>query len=166
MLCSASPRLVFAWLIFFGDWTPEERKRSAAILVLFIASSLFWASFEQAGSSLSLFAERNTDRHVPGFIAAILRQGEFPASWYQFVQPIFVVALAPVFAWLWLRMGKREPSSPAKFSIGLFLRRRRVRGDGSRRHDCFRRRHGGSDVAECRVISCKRSGSFASVRSG
>ncbi|HTA43414.1 MAG TPA: oligopeptide:H+ symporter, partial [Bryobacteraceae bacterium] len=59
--------------------------------------------------------------HVPGFIAAILRQNEFPASWYQFVQPIFVVALAPVFAWLWLRMGKREPSSPAKFSIGLFL---------------------------------------------
>jgi proton-dependent oligopeptide transporter, POT family len=113
--------LVFAWLIFFGDWTPEERKRSAAILVLFIASSLFWASFEQAGSSLSLFAERNTDRHVPGFLAAILRQSEFPASWYQLVEPIFVVALAPVFAWLWLRMGKREPSSPAKFSIGLFL---------------------------------------------
>jgi POT family proton-dependent oligopeptide transporter len=113
--------LVFAWLIFFGDWTPEERKRSAAILVLFIASALFWAAFEQAGSSLSLFAERNTDRHVPGFIAAILRQGEFPASWYQFVQPIFVVALAPLFAWLWLRMGKREPSSPAKFSAGLFF---------------------------------------------
>jgi POT family proton-dependent oligopeptide transporter len=113
--------LVFAWLIFFGDWAAEERKRSAAILVLFIASALFWAAFEQAGSSLSLFAERNTDRQVPGFIAAILRQNEFPASWYQFVQPIFVVALAPVFAWLWLRMGKREPSSPAKFSAGLFF---------------------------------------------
>src|SRR5207248_3867793 len=66
--------LVFAWLIFFGTWSPEERKRSAAILVLFIASALFWAAFEQAGSSLSLFAERNTDRHVPGFIAAVPRQ--------------------------------------------------------------------------------------------
>ncbi|HWF09913.1 MAG TPA: peptide MFS transporter [Bryobacteraceae bacterium] len=113
--------LVFAWLIFFGDWSAEERKRSAAILVLFIASALFWAAFEQAGSSLSLFAERNTNRHVPGFIASILRQNEFPASWYQFVQPAFVIVLAPVFAWLWLRMGKREPSSPTKFSAGLFF---------------------------------------------
>jgi proton-dependent oligopeptide transporter, POT family len=113
--------LVFAWLIFFGQWSAEERKRSAAILVLFISSALFWAAFEQAGSSLSLFAERSTDRHVPGFIAAILRQSEFPASWYQFVQPFFVIALAPVFAWLWLKMGRREPSSPAKFSAGLFF---------------------------------------------
>jgi POT family proton-dependent oligopeptide transporter len=113
--------VVFAWLIFFGDWSPEERKRSKAILRLFIASALFWAAFEQAGSSLSLFAERNTDRHVPGFIAAVLRQNEFPASWYQFVQPFFVIALAPVFAWVWLKMGNRDPSSPAKFSAGLLF---------------------------------------------
>src|SRR5579862_4271974 len=113
--------IVFAWLIFFGDWTIEERKRSAAILVLFVASAVFWAAFEQAGSSLSLFAERNTNRHVPGFIASILRQDVFPASWYQFVQPIFVVLLAPVFAWLWLRMRNHEPSSPAKFSVGLLF---------------------------------------------
>jgi len=53
--------IVFAWLIFFGDWTPVERKRSAAILVLFVSSALFWAAFEQAGSSLNLFAERGTD---------------------------------------------------------------------------------------------------------
>ncbi len=113
--------LVFAWLIFFGDWTREERKRSAAILVLFVASALFWAAFEQAGSSLSLFAERNTNRSVPGFVSALLRQGEFPASWYQFVQPLFVIVLAPVFAWIWLKMGRHEPSSPAKFSAGLLF---------------------------------------------
>jgi POT family proton-dependent oligopeptide transporter len=105
--------LVFTWLIFLGDWSPEERKRSAAILVLFISSAVFWAAYEQAGSSLTLFAERNTNRHVFGF--------EFPASWYQFVQPIFVIALSPVFAWLWLSMGRREPSSPAKFTFGLFF---------------------------------------------
>jgi POT family proton-dependent oligopeptide transporter len=107
--------VVFAWLIFGGGWSPEERKRSVAILVLFIASALFWASFEQAGSTLSLFAERSTDRHVLGF--------EFPASWFQFVQPIFVVALAPVFAWLWLALNqlRKEPSSPAKFSLGLLF---------------------------------------------
>src|SRR5205823_5510956 len=72
-------------------------------------------------SSLNLFAERSTDRHVPSFFGAILRQNEFPASWYQFVQPFFVIVFAPVFAWLWLKLGKREPSSPAKFSAGLFF---------------------------------------------
>lgn len=113
--------LVFSWLIFFGNWTAEERKRSTAVLVLFVASAVFWASFEQAGSSLNLFAERDTNRHVPGFIAALLHQNDFPASWYQFVQPMFVIVLAPVFAWLWLRMGNREPSSPAKFAAGLFF---------------------------------------------
>ena len=103
--------VVFSWLIFSRGWTLAERKRSAAILVLFIASALFWAAFEQAGSSLSLFAEPATDRHIFGF--------EFPGSWFQFVQPFFVIALAPVFAWLWLALGRREPSSPAKFAIGL-----------------------------------------------
>ncbi len=104
---------VFAWLIFFGNWSAEERKRSAAILVLFIASSVFWAAYEQAGSSLTLFAGRSTDRHLLGF--------EFPASWFQFVQPLFVITLAPVFAWLWLALRHREPSSPAKFTWGLLL---------------------------------------------
>jgi POT family proton-dependent oligopeptide transporter len=103
--------VVFSWLIFFGNWSPVERKRCAAILVLFISSALFWAAFEQAGSSLSLFAERGTDCTIFGY--------SFPASWFQSVQPIFVIALAPVFAWLWLAMGRREPSSPAKFSLGL-----------------------------------------------
>jgi POT family proton-dependent oligopeptide transporter len=105
--------LVFSWLIFFGNWSPVERKRSAAILVLFVSSALFWAAFEQAGSSLSLFAERGTDCRIFGF--------SFPASWFQSVQPIFVIALAPVFAWLWLAMGSREPSSPGKFALGLLL---------------------------------------------
>ena len=105
--------VVFSWLIFFGNWSAVERKRCAAILVLFVASALFWAAFEQAGSSLSLFAERGTDCRIFGF--------EFPASWFQSVQPIFVISLAPVFGWLWLRLARRgkEPSSPAKFSLGL-----------------------------------------------
>lgn len=91
--------VVFSWLIGSKTWTHEERKRSAAVLVLFIASALFWASFEQAGSSLNLFAERQTNRLIGGW--------EFPAGWFQFVQPIFVVSFAPVFAWLWLRLGRR-----------------------------------------------------------
>jgi POT family proton-dependent oligopeptide transporter len=105
--------VVFAWLIFFGNWSPVERKRSAAVLVLFIASALFWATFEQAGSSLNLFAERYTNCNLFGF--------EFPASWYQSVQPVFVVTLAPVFAWLWLALGTKNPSAPGKFLFGLFF---------------------------------------------
>ncbi len=104
---------VFSWLIFGRGWTATERKRSGAILVLYLASAVFWSMFEQAGSSLNLFAERNTNRVIAGF--------EYPASWFQFVQPVFVVALAPVFAWIWLRMGRREPSSPSKFTFGLLF---------------------------------------------
>ena len=111
--------VVFSWLLAGGGWSLEERKRSAAVLVLFVASSLFWASYEQAGSTLTLFAERNTNRALP-FPAPF---NVFPASWFQTVQPIFVVALSPVFAWIWLALGRRktEPSSPAKFALGLLL---------------------------------------------
>jgi POT family proton-dependent oligopeptide transporter len=104
---------IFSWLLLGRGWSAVERKRSAAILVLFLGSAVFFAAFEQAGSSLSLFAQRNTNRVVLGF--------DFPASWFQFVQPFFIITLAGVFAWLWLALGKREPSSPTKFSIGLFL---------------------------------------------
>jgi POT family proton-dependent oligopeptide transporter len=103
----------FYWLIFGKGWSVDERKRAVAILVLFIASAIFWASFEQAGSSLNLFADRNTNRVVLGH--------QFPASWFQSVQPLFVITLAPVFAWLWLALGRREPSSPGKFTLGLLL---------------------------------------------
>src|SRR5271165_2575457 len=102
---------IFAWLLFGPGWSVTERKRSAAILVLFVASATFWAAYEQAGSSLSLFAERSTNRVVFGF--------DFPASWFQFVPSLFVMILAPVFAWLWIALGKREPSSPAKFAWAL-----------------------------------------------
>ena len=72
---------IFAWLLLGRGWSPTERKRSGAILVLFVASSVFWAAYEQAGSSLSLFAERSTNRVVLGF--------DFPASWFQFVPALF-----------------------------------------------------------------------------
>jgi len=104
---------VFAWMILGKGWSAQERKRAGAILVLFIASALFWGVYEQAGSTLNLFAERNTNRVVLGY--------EFPASWYQSVQPILVILLAPLYAWFWVRLGNREPSSPAKFSLALFF---------------------------------------------
>ncbi|MGH9666339.1 MAG: peptide MFS transporter [Bryobacteraceae bacterium] len=104
---------VFGWLLFGGNWTSVERKRFLATFVLFVASALFWSAFEQAGSTLTLFAERSTDTHFFGF--------SYPASWFQSLNSLFIIALAPVFAWLWVRLGKREPSSPAKFIWGLLL---------------------------------------------
>ncbi|MBV9496188.1 MAG: peptide MFS transporter, partial [Acidobacteria bacterium] len=93
--------------------TSEEKKRMAVIGILFIFSCLFWMAFEQAGSSLNLFAERYTDLHMFGL--------DVPASTLQAIQPMFVILLSPVFAFIWMGLGKREPSSPAKFSYGLFL---------------------------------------------
>ena len=108
-----SATVLFAWLLVKGGENLLERKRIAAIVLLFIFATLFWAGFEQAGSSLTLFAERLTLNQVLGW--------EFPSSWYQSVEPLFVITLAPVFAWLWIRLGKRAPSSPAKFAIALLL---------------------------------------------
>jgi proton-dependent oligopeptide transporter, POT family len=103
----------FAWLFFAGEWTPAERKRLFAIGVFFLAAALFWSEFEQAGSTLNLFADRSTRNSILGW--------EFPSSWYQSVNSLFIITLAPVFAWLWVRLGRREPSSPTKFGFGLVM---------------------------------------------
>jgi POT family proton-dependent oligopeptide transporter len=91
--------------------TADEWRRIGAIAVLFVFSTVFWMSFEQAGSSLNLFADQLTRDTLLGF--------SFPSSWFQSVEPIFVVLFAPVFSWIWLSMGERQPSSPAKFAYGL-----------------------------------------------
>ena len=96
-----------------GGFTAAEWKRIGAIVIFFLAAVLFWGAYEQAGSTLNLFADRYTRLDVLGF--------SFPSSWFQSVQPIFVILLAPVFAWLWIRLGRREPSVPAKFALGLLF---------------------------------------------
>jgi POT family proton-dependent oligopeptide transporter len=94
-------------------FTAAERRRLSVIGILFFFAVLFWGAFEQAGSSLTLFADRYTRLSFLNF--------SFPSSWFQVEQPLFVLILAPAFAWTWLRMGKRQPSSPAKFAAGLLL---------------------------------------------
>jgi POT family proton-dependent oligopeptide transporter len=103
----------FGWLFFAGGWTPSERRRLYLIGVLFLGAVLFWSSFEQAGSTLNLFADRSTRTSVMGW--------QFPSSWFQSVNPLLIIALAPVFAWMWVKLGRREPSSQAKFGAGLVL---------------------------------------------
>jgi POT family proton-dependent oligopeptide transporter len=99
---TATPPLTLA------DW-----KRIAAVFVFFAFASLFWGAYEQAGSTLNLFADRYV--HLEAFGIKLY------ASWFVSIQAAFVILLSPAFAWLWLRLGPRQPSSPAKFALALFF---------------------------------------------
>jgi len=103
--------LYFGSVIFLSKLSKAEKKRIAVIFVFFMAAVLFWAGFEQAGSSMNLFAERMTQRVIFGW--------EMPASFLQSVNSIFIILLAPVFGALWVRLGRRQPSTPAKMGFGL-----------------------------------------------
>jgi POT family proton-dependent oligopeptide transporter len=94
-----------------GGFTADEWKRIAVIFVLFVFASIFWGAYEQAGSTLNLFGDRHTNNVVLGF--------SYPSSWYVAVQALFVIVLAAPFAWLWVKLGPRQPSVPAKFALAL-----------------------------------------------
>jgi POT family proton-dependent oligopeptide transporter len=104
-----------AILVAYVLWTavrklePHDRDRIFAAMFLIIGSILFWALFEQAGSSLNLFTDRHVDR------------AGVPASVFQSLNAIYIVLLAPLFAWLWTALGRKglEPSAPAKFGLGI-----------------------------------------------
>lgn len=103
----------FVWLFTARNWTAGERKQLIAILALFVAAAVFWSLFEQAGSTLNLFAQRSTRNELFG--------AAFPASWWQSLNSLYIILLVPVFAWLWVRLGSRDPDSPAKFTLGLLF---------------------------------------------
>jgi POT family proton-dependent oligopeptide transporter len=104
--------IYFVFVLAFGKLQGQEKGRVAVIFFLFIGAALFWSGFEQAGSSMNLFAERLTNRVVFGW--------EAPASWLQSVNPLFIIIFAPVFGMLWNYLGSRGPSIPVKFFYGLF----------------------------------------------
>jgi POT family proton-dependent oligopeptide transporter len=95
------------------DLSAAEWKRLGVIAILFVFAALFWAAFEQAGSSLNLFADKYTRLSFFG--------AEFPSTWFQSLNPVYIIAFAPVFTWMWEALGRRQPSSPAKFTFGLLL---------------------------------------------
>jgi proton-dependent oligopeptide transporter, POT family len=105
--------LFFASILAFGHLESIEKKRVVVIFFLFLGAAMFWGGFEQAASSLNLFADQRTDRVLFGWTA--------PASWLQSINPLFIIALAPVFGWLWVALGSRNPSIPVKFGLGLVL---------------------------------------------
>jgi POT family proton-dependent oligopeptide transporter len=109
----AAPLLI-AFIIFSDKSLGKvEKQRVGVIFSVSFFVVFFWSAFEQAGASLTFFAEEQTQRDL-GFFTV-------PASFFASLNSIYVVSFAPVFAWLWLKLGKREPSSPTKMSLGLLL---------------------------------------------
>ncbi|HWK38673.1 MAG TPA: peptide MFS transporter [Hyphomicrobium sp.] len=105
-----APVAAIVWFAMRGD---VEGQHLAAVFVFFIAAMIFWAIFEQAGITIALFGQQLTHNELFGW--------SFPPAWYQSLNPLFVILLAPLFAALWLRLGARQPSSPVKFTLGLFF---------------------------------------------
>ena len=105
----------FAYIFAFGKLDTVEKKRVVVIIILFLGISMFWSGFEQAGSSLNLFANRYTQFEFSWV--------SIPSSWMQSVNSLFIITFAPFFAWMWVWLGKRNlnPSTPLKFGFGLVL---------------------------------------------
>lgn len=110
----------FAAVLLFAKLSREERGRVGVIAIFFLCAALFWAGFEQAATTFNLFAQDFTHR---GLLGGMFPDGVHPASWYQSANPIFIVLFAPVFAYLWVALARRnlDPSAPAKFGLGLLL---------------------------------------------
>ncbi len=105
--------LYFSYVILFACRDGLERRRVGLIFVLFIGAAIFWSGFEQAGSSMNLFAKEHTDLMILSW--------EFPAGWLQQVNPLLIVMLAPLMGMLWVGLGSRNPSLGVKFAFALAL---------------------------------------------
>ena len=100
-------------ILWFGSRNDPSLKRFAAIWVFSLAAIIFWAIFEQAGSTIALFGDQLTRLEMFGY--------KFPSAWFQSVNSIWVISLSPLFAWIWVKLGDKQPSSPMKFAVGLFF---------------------------------------------
>lgn len=108
-----TPVVYFIIILSSKKVTSKERSRVVAYIPLFIAAAIFWAIEEQGSVVLALFAENQTQNNFLGF--------NIPASWYQSLNPLFIMIYTPLFALLWTKMGKRQPSSPSKFANGMLF---------------------------------------------
>jgi POT family proton-dependent oligopeptide transporter len=107
------PAAFFASVFRGGDLDRAEKKRFAVIGLFFLMSAIFWGGFEQAGTTFTLFARDMTNRMVAGW--------EVPTSYFQSLNAMFILLLAPIFATIWVKLGDTQPSSPAKLSWGLII---------------------------------------------
>ncbi|REH77448.1 peptide ABC transporter permease [Staphylococcus felis] len=111
------PISYFVIMIASKETTPTERSRVIAFIPLFIVGVIFWAIQEQGANVLNVYADEkaNLAFHFLGL------SGHFPITWFQSINPLFIVICAPVISWLWRRLGRFEPNLPLKFALGLFL---------------------------------------------
>ncbi|MEK6781509.1 MAG: peptide MFS transporter [Bacteroidota bacterium] len=112
---SGSVILYFGYILLFEQLDKDEKNKIKVIGMFFLASAMFYTGYEQQGSSLTLFADRYTNRFIGSF--------EFPAGWFQTVPAGAVIIFVPLFAWLWVWLSKRSlnPSTPVKLSLGLIF---------------------------------------------
>ncbi|MCX4748654.1 oligopeptide:H+ symporter [Kitasatospora sp. NBC_01287] len=111
----AIPALYFARMKKDKDLAPDEQSKMSGFIWFFIAAAVFWMIYDQSSSTLSIFATDSTSSTLFGF--------NFPSSWFQSLNPLYIMALAPVFAWLWVWLSRRakNPSTTVKFAIGLLM---------------------------------------------
>ncbi|WCF07502.1 peptide MFS transporter [Paenibacillus thiaminolyticus] len=107
------PTLYFVVMYRSPKTTPVERSRIIAYIPLFIASIMFWAIQEQGSTILANYADKRTQLEFAGI--------HLSPAWFQSLNPLFIILLAPVFAWLWVKLGNRQPTIPQKFSLGLLF---------------------------------------------
>lgn len=104
--------LYFIRLFRNPDLTPIDRERIRAFFYLFLAAVVFWAIYDQSGSTLTEFAQEWTNTNIGGF--------QMPVAWLQSINPIFIIIFAPMFAGVWTFLGNRAPSTPVKFGMAIF----------------------------------------------
>lgn len=107
------PTMYFIVMYRSPKTTAVERSRILAYIPLFIASIMFWAIQEQTATVLASFADKRTQLDFAGI--------HISPAWFQSLNPLFIIALAPAFAWIWLKLGNRQPTIPQKFSLGLLF---------------------------------------------
>ena len=113
VVIAAAAVTLFAVILSSSRISAVERQRVLSFIPMFLVSFGFWALFQQQFTVLEIYADKRLDLNVFGFAV--------PPSWFNSVEPLFVVLLAPVFIALWTRLGERQPSTPVKFSLGVFF---------------------------------------------
>lgn len=114
------PIVYFMMMFFSKKTTADEKSRVGAYIPLFLASVVFWSIQEQGSTILAAFADKNTELDLAKVTNGAINF-EIPPAWFQSLNPLFIVTLAPVFAWLWVKLGRFNPPTVVKFSIALFL---------------------------------------------
>lgn len=107
------PTIYFVVMYRSPKTTEVEQSRILAYIPLFIASVMFWAIAEQGSTILAMYADKRTNLDFMGI--------KISPAWFQSFNPLFIITLAPMFAWLWMKLGNRQPSIPRKFSLGLLF---------------------------------------------